>query len=166
MLKAIRFDEEKHKHLLKWINDFRDAKGKQNESEAVRHLMEVGFEQLKERQDLVRVAAPPVPEPVQADFESPQPINRDSLKRELMDEVMAEINTKMLGGLTAFVDKLNNFQLQPQVVQIPVPTVLKGTTQEIHEEKALDIPKPKKRVATAPIEGNALLANLLGNADR
>lgn len=165
MLKAIRFDEGKHKHLLDWMKDFRDAKGKENESEAARYLMQMGFEyMMTERQNEVHVVATPNPEPVQAVTESKSDIDKDALKRELMDEVMVEINTKMLGGLTAFVDKLNNFQLQPQVVPMPMLAVPQENQQPA-EEKVIEKPKPRKK-PTVPIEGNALLANLLGNADR
>lgn len=165
MLKAIRFDEDKHKDLLKWMKDFRDAKGKENESEAARYLMQMGFEYMIKRQDEVQAAAHPDPEPIQAVTESKADIDKDALKRELMDEVMVEINTKMLGGLTAFVDKLNNFQIQPQIITAPLLSVQSENQQHV-DEKIIEKPKPRKKSIAAPIEGNALLANILGNADR
>ena len=162
MLKAIRFDEEKHKEILQWLKNFRDKKGKENESEAARYLMQQGIEYIiyKQSNELIK---------------EPKNINSDDFKRELMNEVrtevmnefMNEVNNKMLGGLTAFVDKLNNFQIQPQViVQQPIPTSNTQYKEPIEKpiEKPIDKPKiNKKHIA---IEGNNLLANILGNVNR
>ena len=43
-LKAVRFDDEKHKDILTYIDEYRDHKGRKNESEAIRFLLQKGFE--------------------------------------------------------------------------------------------------------------------------
>lgn len=46
MLKAVRFDPEKHKEILNFITNYKDQKGRHNESEAIRFLMQSGFDSI------------------------------------------------------------------------------------------------------------------------
>lgn len=43
MLKAVRFSEDKHEDIIEYICKYRDSKGKKNESEAIRLLVQIGF---------------------------------------------------------------------------------------------------------------------------
>ena len=100
MLKAVRFDEQEHKHLLKFFSDYRNDKGRENESEAMRHLMQVGWDYLH--------SPPPVPviieKPIviekpfimekiveQKVVEPAQEIDLNKLKLEILNDLMASL---------------------------------------------------------------------------
>lgn len=73
MLKAVRFDENEHKQLLEFINNFIDTRGKKNESEAIRFLMKKGLESL---------SSPALQ----------TNIDMNKIKEELFEQIMASIN--------------------------------------------------------------------------
>lgn len=136
MLKAVRFDEEKHKDLLDYIEEYRDNKGKPNHSEAIRFLMEKGFES---------IVNPQVEQKVEI-----QPINVDSIKEEVYNGIMEELTKKFFSqmGVPATIIQ--------QPIQQPIITEVKKDPP----------PKPKPSPPRVVPEGNGLLANLLGNANR
>lgn len=75
MLKAVRFDEELHKDLLKYIEDFRDHKGRKNESEAIRALMTKGLEYINNKHQ-----------------PSNQQVNVEQITQDILNQVMATLN--------------------------------------------------------------------------
>jgi hypothetical protein len=169
MLKAVRFDEDKHKTLLKFMEDFRDDKGKPNDSEAVRFLMQKGLEYL---------TATPIPQPqpvieekiVEKIIEQPKPsLDIDSLKRELLtemkNEMLKEMNNQHVNSLTTIIEKLDN--LKPVVVQQPMFTQMNTPipTTEVTEQQEIK-PKAIKNPIEIPKDTNPLLANILANSQR
>lgn len=74
MLKAVRFDLVEHKELLEFIENFTDSKGRKNESEAIRYLMKLGLESLKNKN---QSAAPQ--------------IDIDKIKQEILSQIMNQL---------------------------------------------------------------------------
>lgn len=74
MLKAVRFDIEEHKDIIKFVEDFRDKKNKPNHSEAIRFLMTKGLESLNKTNE-------------------PQPIDLESMKSDIFNQIMNKIDT-------------------------------------------------------------------------
>ena len=91
MLKAVRFDENYHKNLLEFIHNFYDNRGKLNESEGMRYLMQLGLDSLSEAQP-------------SNDF--------NSMKEELLKEILQTMNSQN-GDLLNKLDKI-------QPIYIPV----------------------------------------------
>ena len=108
---------------------------------------------------------------------------------EVILEINNKINNQMLNGINTIVDKLSDIQTKqvviPQQVQQPINTSqIQSAIQEtvakvLSESKVLntnsnntlnniqnDIPVKPMKKNIPKVEGNALLANLLGNADR
>ena len=119
MLKAVRFDEKDHQHLLRFINEYRNEKGKPNDSEAVRFLMQAGYESLSKPNidlnnlkidivnDIVNSLSNKLPNQQPIDIENikkdiakdlnkkrkSQPVvNMETLKKELLEELKKEIS--------------------------------------------------------------------------
>lgn len=172
MLKAVRFDENEHKQLLNFIEFYVDEKGKRNDSEAIRYLMQKGLETVLNPQftevntsnnenvvdintlkkEVLNEIANLLPK------ETTQP-NLEQLKQELYNQVLSEINASNLNSINAILDKLSN--LQPMVVQQPIQQVI---SQPI-ENTSKPISTPVKKLEI-PADANGLLGNILGNANR
>ena len=75
MLKAFRFDENEHKDLIHFITNYKDNRGKMNESEAIRFLMKKGLESIN---------APVIQQ---------QNIDIDKLKAEIFQQVVMSVNS-------------------------------------------------------------------------
>jgi len=155
MLKAIRFDEKKHEELLKFITSYKDNKNRSNESEAIRFLMQKGYEALNKEQDVVHVTS----------LEEPK-MDLDSIKKEIYAEVMAQVSSQALGSISALIDKIGD--LKPIYIQQqdPLFTQVNSNTPEFTKINSSET----KIKTTSPIEipkdTNPLLANILGNANR
>lgn len=118
MLKAVRFEETEHAHFLKYIEEYRNSKGKPNDSEAIRFLMQVGYDSLNSQQpdleqiksdiinQVVNALSNKMPEQQVIDVDSikkdiakdlnkkrknPPSINIEALKKELMEELKKEM---------------------------------------------------------------------------
>lgn len=134
MLKAVRFDLSEHKELVDFIENYRDKKNKPNHSEAIRMLMKKGLESINQ---------PPVQQPQ---------IDLESLKNELLGQVMSQINLSQLVPIQAPVHER---VFTPVNNNIPEPVI-----EEIEEP-----PIVQKQIPT--LQGaNPLLANLLSNSQR
>lgn len=183
MLKAVRFDEDKHKHLLEYIDWFTDKSGRKNESEAIRFLMQAGYDSIMGNEPVKLPESEPLEEQnnfnvnelkdilrkeimdemasvyqnKQSDLPQEQPVNMDSLKKELMNEVMAQINDKTFSQLNTIIDKLSN--MQPVIVQQPT------NGEPVNETKPTVSKTPKKKIEI-PADADGLLGNLLANANR
>ena len=136
MLKAVRFDEINHKNILDFIQNYHDNRGRLNESEGMRHLMQLGLESINQPQLPIM------------DF--------DLMKAELLKELLQTVNSQNIDLL----DKLDKIQ-QPIYVQ---------QTQSIEKVDKIDknidkIPIKNKKV-NIPGNSNALLNNLLNNANK
>ena len=212
MIKAVVFKEEKHGHLMTWLKEFKDSSGKKNDSEAIRTLMQLGYEylQLKNDESVRNIPTEKIDKEIlkeqiqkslqnslEESLEDSIKISlqntQESLKKELMNEVMLEINNKinnqMLNGINTIVDKLSDIQIQQSNIQPIQPAIntaqIQSAIQEtvskvLSESKQLNhqnssniqdvipsnIPSKPIKKNIPKIEGNALLANLLGNADR
>jgi len=172
MLKAVRFDENEHKQLLDFIEFYVDEKGRRNDSEAIRYLMQKGLEAVRNPQftevntsttestvdintlkkEVLNEIASLLPK------ETAQP-NLEQLKQELYNQVLSEINASNLNSINAILDKLSNFQ--PMVVQQPV----QQTISQPVESTPKPAPTPVKKVEI-PADADGLLGNILGNANR
>ena len=142
MLKAVCLDDKEHAHLIKFIDEYKDENGRANMSSAIRFLMQKGYEAVYGKKA------------VQIPYNKSK-INKDEIKKEVMNEVLAEVNSTLLSNLTNAIDKLSNMSTNFIPVQ-PMKT----------EEK---IVKPKEIVKKAlpkNVEAGSLLANLLSNANK
>lgn len=179
MLKAVRFDEEKHKDLLEFIVSYKDSKGRTNESEAIRMLMQTGYnilnnkppEQLaeytehKENKDdnvnidnLKKELTDEILLTVYQNKQSEQnKIDIESIKKELLSEIFLQINNQTFNNLNNIIDKLNN--LSPTVVTQPQEQKFTKVNAENQEQK------PKQKI-DIPSNTNPLLANILANSQR
>lgn len=150
MLKAVRFDLEDHKHLLDYIDNYRDKKGKPNHSEAIRSLMEKGFENLN--------SSPTVEHQTKI-----QPIDinqiKDQVYNQVYTEIMEELTKKVFSQMSQPIQSIQSLPTQQQV-----------KLEEPKKEVTIDPPKPKPPTQNVNVNtvagGNALLANILGNASR
>lgn len=95
MLKSVSLDDKEHTHLIKFIHNYRDENGNNNISSAIRYLMQKGYEYLSQQTSI-----------------SSQ--NTDNIKYEILNEVLSEINNKLL-------DKLLSTQNQQVPVMISPP---------------------------------------------
>jgi hypothetical protein len=77
MLKAVRFDEEEHKELIEYVENYRDKKNKPNHSEAIRLLMQKGLETLR-------------------NSKPKEELNIESLKQDIINQIMSQINTQQV----------------------------------------------------------------------
>lgn len=175
MLKAVRFDEVQHKQLLNFIKDYRDNKGRINESEAIRLLMQRGLESLQQsaieptpvvnqdneidinmiKQELLSEIAMLIPQ------NKEQP-SIEQIKKELYNDVLSEINNRTLNNLNSIVDKISN--LQPIVIQQEVKNETPTEPQTIPEIN--NIPNIPVKKIDIPGDTDGLLGNLLSNANR
>lgn len=177
MLKAVRFDEEKHEELLKYISEYKDSKGKKNESEAIRFLVQTGFEYVTGK--LVNNSKQ-VEKHVNNSKQEPninfndikqeiikevstvqQSIDIDGIKRDIVNEVMGKLNQETLNSLTSAIEKLSSLPTQ-QVQYIPQPQINNQPSSQPIPSK----PEPVKKKVEIPTDTNPLLANLLANANR
>jgi len=157
MLKAVRFDEKKHKGLLDFITSYRDKKGRNNESEAIRFLMQTGLDKINDKTKEIYLN-----ESVEKEDEREQ-IDINVLKKELYAEIMSEISSSTLSSLTMAIEKLNN--IQPVYIQQP--------KYEQDEQNKADVtinstrkPMKKQNNVKIPEDASQLLANILSNANR
>lgn len=183
MIKAVRFDEEKHKKLLQYIVDYKDPKDRKNESEAIRFLVQTGFEYItgqladpvhysKQEEESIHLGKPE-PNLNYDDFKqeiikefsiNQQSLNIDSIKKDIVNEVMGKLNQETLNNLTSAIEKLSALPTA-QVQYIPQPQT--GSLPMQSESKPI-VPKPEpvKKKVEIPADTNPLLANLLANANR
>lgn len=82
MLKAVRFDPElnSHKQLIEFMESYLDKRGKPNHSEAIRLLMEKGYESLHGKSFEVETKVEIQPQ-----------IDIEEIKKSLLDEVMKSL---------------------------------------------------------------------------
>jgi NTP pyrophosphatase (non-canonical NTP hydrolase) len=187
MLKAVRFDEDVHKHLLEFIDWYTDKNGKKNESEAIRFLMQKGYEAVEAEKTFTRVNAEPVAETTEIPQQplidiqnlkkeladelielvnsqqttTPIQIDVESLKKDLLNDVLQKVNMQTFDSINTLVEKLSNFQ--PVIVQQPTAIV-----SDSAENKTMETKKPKvvKKPVEIPADTNPLLANMLSNANK
>lgn len=164
MLKAVCLDEKAHKHLIQFIINYRDESGRQNISSAIRFLMLKGYESLYGN-------------PSKTIEEDNQ---KEEIKKEVVNEVMGALNTKILDNLTEAIDKLSNIQHIPVIQQSDsshlsnslssLSSLPANTNQQSKQSNQGTYPKAEKPVVlkkpAKSIGSNSLLSNLLGNANR
>jgi hypothetical protein len=151
MLKAVRFDEDKHKDLLKFVLDYKDIKGKQNESEAIRFLMQTGL-------NAINNLPINIPQP---QTKSTSDINIESLKKELMNDIMSQINVQAFNTVLNRLDNAQN--------NIPARAFTEmNTSRDIEPIRNISTEefKPTTQPIKIPAGTNPLLANILANAKR
>lgn len=161
MLKAVRFDDDRHKPLLEFMEKFRDDKGRPNDSEAIRFLMEKGLDYLN---NPIPQSNSIIEEPI---VEKTKPLlDIENLKRELLtemkNEMLKEINNQHVSSLTTIIEKLDNIK----VVQQPVFTQMNTTTTSLDRTEQEQKTKIVKKQIEIPKDTNPLLANILANSQR
>lgn len=151
MLKAVRFDEDKHKDLLKFVLDYKDIKGKQNESEAIRFLMQTGL-------NAINNLPLDIPQP---QTKPTSDIDIESLKKELMNDIMSQINVQAFNTVLNRLDNAQNNIPTRAFTEMNTPRDIEPISKPITENV-----KPINQPAKIPIGSNPLLANILANAKR
>lgn len=161
MLKAVRFDDDRHKPLLEFMEKFRDDKGRPNDSEAIRFLMEKGLDYLN---NPIPQSNSIIEEPI---VEKTKPLlDIENLKRELLtemkNEMLKEINNQHVSSLTTIIEKLDNIKVvqQPVFTQMNTPTTSLDRTEQEQKTKIV------KKQIEIPKDTNPLLANILANSQR
>ena len=160
MLKAVCLDEKAHKHLIQFIINYRDESGRQNISSAIRFLMLKGYESLYGSSKAIK-----------------EDNQKEEIKKEVVNEVMGTLNTKILDNLTEAIDKLSNIQHIPVIqpsdsshLSNSLPSLSANTNQQPKQSSQGTYPKTEKPVVlkkpAKSIGSNSLLSNLLGNANR
>ena len=182
MLKAVSIDEQKYGFLLKFIDEYKDDNGKENASAAIRFLMLKGYEAVNGKAENVNY------EP------KPKQINYKQMREKLKNELRAELIEEMNNGLVTVIDKLGKSDNSNSILEKLLENQLKGQealqkqlealnnkqpvviTKEIIKEvsstgkvESPEDSEPKSQVKKKKfknVEGNELLANILGNANR
>lgn len=140
MLKAVRFDPETHKELIDYIENYRDKRGKPNHSEAIRLLMEKGFENLHNPIVETKVIVQQAPS-----------VDLDKVKEDILKEVWSTIGKNIL----------------TQPVQTHTFTPVNPAPIQIEEVKKEPVSKPAPpKPSNPPVAASGLLGNLLGNSNR
>lgn len=104
MLKSITLDEVKHKHLIDFIQAYRDENGTNNISSAIRFLMQKGYD------NLYNNSQPQIPLINNS-------INKEEIKKEVLNEVLSELNSKLLDKLTTnLMSSSQTPQIQPILI--------------------------------------------------
>lgn len=105
MLKSITLDEVKHKHLIDFIQAYRDENGTNNISSAIRFLMQKGYD------NLYNNSQPQIP------LINNNPVNKEEIKKEVLNEVLSELNSKLLDKLTTnLMSSSQTPQIQPILI--------------------------------------------------
>lgn len=154
MLKAVRFDEQEHKELLDFVTDFKDSRGKKNESEAIRHLMQLGLKALTTKEEVPSTPA----------------LDVEQLKSDLFKELMAALpfgSQRHPSDWEQPVKPEPHWQPENITSKPSEPSIRRvheGITNKVEEVKPEPPPKP---VPSGPrVESNPLLANLLSNRNK
>ena len=146
MLKAFCLDDKEHAHLIRFIDEYKDENGRANMSSAIRFLMQKGYEAVYGKKT------------VQIPYNKSK-INKDEIKKEVMNEVLAEVNSKLLTNLTTAIDKLSNMPTN----FVPIQPVIEEKPKEVSREIK---PREIKKALPKNVEAGSLLANLLSNANK
>lgn len=145
MLKAVRFDEQDHKEILDYIVNYKDVKGKRNESEAMRFLMQKGLESLFIKEE-------PTPTPA---------IDVEAIKADLFAQIMAALPHQPV-----YSPPVQEPVYRVAQVEEPKRNHIE-TVQEVEKEMEKPTPPPKPKASPPSVDtSNPLLANLLGNINR
>lgn len=143
MLKAVRFDEEKHQHLLDFISNYIDTKDRKNESEGIRYLMQLGLDSLQQNTNINQTH-----------------VDTAKLKSEIFNDIMEQLNSQTLNGLASVIEKLENFK--PVYIQ---QSMVNDNESYDYEVKQIPQSTNKKNI-DIPVDTDPLLANILANANR
>jgi chemotaxis protein histidine kinase CheA len=124
MLKAVRFDEDNHKHLIEYITNYTNEKGKTNISEGIRHLMELGYKSLNEESeenqnniDQDNISMNQLKQQIKSEIMEQvnnNPVDPNNLKNEILSEVLTKVNNEQIDKISTVLDKLNNINIQTQ----------------------------------------------------
>ena len=126
--------------------EYKDENGKQNISSAIRFLMQKGYETLYKKKA------------VQIPYNKSK-INKDEIKKEVINEVMSEMNTKLITNLTNALNKFSSLQ------NISINTT--NAAQTAPAEKVEQKVSTKKNIPLSKeVDKNSFLANILNNANR
>lgn len=178
MLKSVFFDEKEHAHLIEFLNSYRDENDNNNISSAIRFLMQKGYEYLYGKS------------PVQVPY-AKKKINTDDMKKEIMNEVLSEINNRLLDKLTNTFSQPNQ-PIQPILMPMPymtgqnIPNIAQNiypnvsnnqpinpSTNQVTDKATItekpEIKKESSKLAKNSFKksnGSSLLSNLLSNVSR
>jgi len=149
MIKVVRFNENEHKDLINYINNYTDEKNQPNISEAIRHLMQLGFESLNSNN-------------INKDNCG---FNMDELKQQILEEISAN---ESKGIIEAFQlsQKQNAEQIQQLLLGIQETIKNNSIVTKANDVIENDVPIKKKKVVDVPVDANPFLQNLLNNANR
>ena len=182
MLKSITLDEVKHKHLIDFIQAYRDENGTNNISSAIRFLMQKGYD------NLYNNSQPQIP------LINNNPVNKEEIKKEVLNEVLSELNSKLLDKLTTnLMSSSQTPQIQPILINpnqygfanMPVYPVQQNQYNQTNQSvqtgminESIKYSEPIKHsefnttnltnesFKNKPENSSTLLSNLLSNASR
>jgi len=137
MLKAVRFDENNHKDILEFIQNYYDNRGKSNESEGIRYLMKLGL-------DYINNSLPPT--------------TFDLMKTELLEELLQIINSQNINLLDK-LDKIQPIYVQASQIEKTIDKISDKMQEKVQE-------KSKLKKVNMPGNANTLLNNLLDNSNK
>lgn len=182
MLKAVRLDDEIHKDIIKFIEDYVDEKGKNNESAAIRHLIVNGYKSLnpdfipleKEVLDINKLKKELMKEfeinqidqiKSQLREELIKEINVNSpsienIRYQIREELVKEMNLQKDQNISLILDKLNRLEqhgMQPVYIQ-QTPQVIQQPIQQteikpsIKEEAKQIINNVEEKISTKKVD--------------
>ena len=163
MLKAVRFDEQEHKHLLKFFSDYRNDKGRENESEAMRHLMQVGWDYLHSPPPVPVIIEKPliVEKIVEQKVTEPAPeIDLNKLKLEILNDLMTSLPEQQdISNIKKEIIKDFNKKIKNNSLDID------SIKRELLLELKLELKKDTPVQQSAPVQDSsmAIITKLIEN---
>lgn len=122
MLKAVCLDEKEHKHLIDFIEQYKDENNKANISSAIRFLMIKGYESLQQKESMQK-------ELIQKELMQKEILQRKSLEQQSsnnkMEEIKREVTEQVINKLQTQLLESNS-----QLINVLISTLVKNKTTE------------------------------------
>lgn len=121
MLKAVCLDEKEHKHLIDFIEQYKDENNKANISSAIRFLMIKGYESLQNESQQK--------ESMQKELEQKEILQRKSLEQQPsnnnIEDIKKEVTEQVINKLQTQLLESNS-----QLINVLISTLVKNKTTE------------------------------------
>lgn len=123
MLKAVCLDEKEHKHLIDFIEQYKDENNKANISSAIRFLMIKGYESLQQKESMQK-------ESMQKELAQKEILQRKSLEEQQssknnIEEIKKEVTEQVINKLQTQLLESNS-----QLINVLISTLVKNKTTE------------------------------------
>lgn len=117
MLKAVCLDEKEHKHLIDFIEQYKDENNKANISSAIRFLMIKGYESLQQKESMQK-------ELIQKEILQRKSLEQQSSNNK-MEEIKREVTEQVINKLQTQLLESNS-----QLINVLISTLVKNKTTE------------------------------------